>query len=58
MSVLVDTSVWSLALRRREASEHPAVQELRDLIDETRAHLIGEVRQEVLSGIREPPPQV
>ncbi len=49
MGVLVHTSVWSLALRRRNGPEHPVVQELRDLIDQTRAHLIGEVRQEILS---------
>lgn len=54
MSVLVDSSVWSLALRRRHFSEHPAVQELRTLIGETRAHLVGAIRQEILSGIREP----
>jgi predicted nucleic acid-binding protein len=54
MNVLVDTSVWSLALRRRHFSQDPAVRELRELIGETRAHLIGPVRQEVLSGIREP----
>lgn len=53
MSVLVDSSVWSLALRRRQFSEHPAVRELRELIGETRAHLVGAVRQEILSGIRE-----
>lgn len=53
MTVLVDTSVWSLALRRRDLSEAPAVLELRELIQESRAHLIGAVRQEVLSGIRE-----
>jgi predicted nucleic acid-binding protein len=54
MSVLVDTSVWSLAFRRRDPVSHPAVAELRGLIWETRACLIGPVRQELLSGIREP----
>jgi predicted nucleic acid-binding protein len=52
MTVLVDTSVWSLALRRR-APAHPAVGELRALIDEGRAAIIGPIRQEVLSGIRD-----
>jgi len=51
--VLVDTSVWSLALRRR-APAHPAVDELRRLIVAGRATLIGPIRQEVLSGIRDP----
>jgi predicted nucleic acid-binding protein len=53
MNVLVDTGVWSLALRRRHFSLDPAALELRELIREGRAHLIGPFRQEVLSGIRE-----
>ena len=53
MNVLVDTGVWSLALRRRKISQDPAALELRELIREGRAHLIGPIRQEVLSGIRE-----
>ena len=53
MSVLVDTSVWSLALRRREPAPDGAVGELSELIREARVHLIGPIRQEVLSGIRE-----
>ena len=52
MKVLVDTSVWSLALRRRVRREDPAVQELRSLIDEGRVAMIGPIRQELLSGIR------
>ncbi len=52
MNVLVDTSVWSLALRRRQPEETPPVRELRELVLEGRAQIIGPVRQEVLSGIR------
>ena len=52
MKVLVDTSVWSLALRRRVRREDPTVQELRSLIDEGRVAMIGPIRQELLSGIR------
>ena len=54
MKVLVDTSVWSLALRRR-APGHPAVDELRSLIADGRAAIAGPIRQEVLSGVRERP---
>ena len=54
MKVLVDTSVWSLALRRRAGAETPAVQELRSLVDEGRVAMIGPIRQELLSGIRTP----
>ena len=56
MTVLVDTSVWSLALRRRSRSLRAEEELLRDefaeLIREGRARMIGPVRQEVLSGIR------
>ncbi len=56
MTVLVDTPVWSLDLRRRarslSAEENQVRNELRELIREGRAQLIGLVRQEVLSGIR------
>ena len=52
MKVLIDTSVWSLAVRRR-APAHPAVDELRRLIGQGRAAIVGPIRQEVLSGIRE-----
>lgn len=50
----MDTSVWSLALRRRRRAASVEVDELRELIREVRAAIIGPVRQEILSGIREP----
>lgn len=50
MKVLVDTSVWSLALRRR-APNHPVVDELRRLVAAGRATIVGPIRQELLSGI-------
>ena len=54
MKVLVDTSVWSLALRRRATPvAQPAVEELRRLIASGRAAMVGPIRQELLSGIRE-----
>lgn len=52
MKVLVDTSVWSLALRRRAPAD-PSVEVLRRLLSAGRAALVGPIRQEVLSGIRE-----
>jgi predicted nucleic acid-binding protein len=52
MKILVDTSVWSLALRRKSAIDDPSVIELRGLIEELRVQMIGPVRQEILSGIR------
>jgi predicted nucleic acid-binding protein len=52
MKVLVDTSVWSVALRRQARAAVPEVDELRSLIDEGRVAMIGPIRQELLSGIR------
>jgi predicted nucleic acid-binding protein len=56
MNVLIDTSVWSLALRRKNESlstnERFLVAELSELIQEGRARMIGLVRQELLSGIK------
>jgi predicted nucleic acid-binding protein len=56
VNVLVDTSVWSLALRRKprelSAAEQPVVEELADLTREGRARIIGLIRQELLSGIK------
>ncbi len=56
MNTLVDTSVWSLALRRHPkdltAAEQSVVSELTELIREGRARIIGLIRQELLSGIR------
>ena len=52
MKVLVDTSVWSLALRRR-APVHESVDELKRLVAHGRVAMIGPIRQEVLSGLRD-----
>ncbi len=52
MKVIVDTSVWSLALRRSNDIENKYVEELEELIKEVRAQLVGPVRQELLSGIK------
>ena len=52
MNVLVDTSVWSLALRRSRPPSHPRAAELAELISEGRASILGLIRQELLSGIR------
>lgn len=52
MKILVDTCVWSLALRRDVPKPEHLVAELKELIRELRAQLIGPVRQELLSGIK------
>lgn len=53
MKVIVDTSVWSLALRRNNPDAHSeAVAELGKLIRDFRVAMIGPIRQELLSGVR------
>ena len=56
MNALVDTTIWSLALRRKRddlnVTEKSTVLELSDLIKEGRARIIGPIRQELLSGIK------
>lgn len=53
MNVIVDTSVWSLALRRRRSPSAAEALELAELIREGRAEVLGPVRQELLSGVPE-----
>jgi predicted nucleic acid-binding protein len=57
MLVLVDTPIWSLALRRKPPDlnqrERLLIQAFEELIRDGRAQLIGVVRQELLSGIRD-----
>jgi len=56
VNVLVDTSAWSLALRRASGNlsvtERAVVAELAALIEEGGAKIIGLIRQELLSGIK------
>ena len=53
MRVLVDTSVWSAALRRAKRTNSPQAAELRNLIADHRVEIMGPIRQELLSGIRD-----
>ena len=54
---LVDTPIWSLALRRRAVDLSPLerrlTQALQELVRQPNVQLLGATRQEVLSGIRE-----
>lgn len=56
--VLVDTTIWSLALRRDDArlsdAERKKKQTLYELVSYHNAQMIGPIRQEILSGIRHP----
>lgn len=54
MKVLVDTAIWSLALRRKTRPENDATRmELASLVEDGRVAMIGPIRQELLSGIKE-----
>lgn len=53
MRVLVDTSVWSLALRRETQVRHPEAEELKNLVAARAVEIIGPIRQELLSGVRD-----
>ncbi len=55
MKVLIDTPIWSLALRRKRSSGADAAvtSELASLVQDGRVAMIGPIRQELLSGIRE-----
>ena len=51
MRVIVDTSAWSMALRRSDPN--PEVTEIiTSLISESRVIMLGPIRQELLSGIK------
>jgi len=53
MKVLVDTSVWSIAMRRKAINdvERVAINKLQELIESLQVVIIGPIRQEILSGI-------
>ena len=52
MKVIVDTCIWSYALRHNNKKEDIHVKELQELINEVRVQIIGPIRQEILSGIK------
>ncbi len=49
-SVLVDTCIWSLALRGKSPRDISVSEELTRLIYTEKAKIIGPIRQEILSG--------
>jgi len=50
VKVLVDTPIWSYALRTSHKEYQKEIDQLTSLIKEQRALLIGPIRQELLSG--------
>jgi len=53
LKVIVDTCIWSLALRRSRKSPGIFVRELKNLILDHRVQMMGPIRQEILSGIHD-----
>ncbi|NJL71780.1 MAG: PIN domain-containing protein [Candidatus Competibacteraceae bacterium] len=55
MSLLVDTSVWSLSLRRKSLRDEDTavIQRLAKAIRDLDVVMIGPIRQEILSGIKD-----
>ena len=53
MRILVDTSIWSLALRKKDRTqdEEKTIEYFTDIIRELKLIIIGPIRQEILSGI-------
>ncbi len=55
MTVIVDTSIWSLALRRNAPDKNPEAEILRKLIEGgENIYLLGIILQEILQGVKEP----
>ena len=50
MKVLVDTPIWSYALRTPNEKYHKEIDQLKSLIRDQKALIIGPIRQEILSG--------
>jgi hypothetical protein len=56
LKVLVDTSVWSLALRKQGPADHPAVEKLAELLRSGEDVLLtGTILQEILQAFRAEP---
>ena len=54
MKVVIDTPVWSLVLRRKDPNVAMAA-ELASLVADGLVVMVGPIRQEILSGIKERP---
>jgi len=50
VKILIDTPIWSYALRTRKKEYQYEIEQLEALIKDQRALIIGPIRQEILSG--------
>ncbi len=53
MKVLIDTSIWSEALRRKDKRNSSITNSITNLIKNGQIVMIGPIRQEILSGIKD-----
>jgi len=53
VNVIVDTSIWSRILRHKGQTQEKYAERLMQLIEEGRVVMLGPIRQEILSGIKE-----
>ena len=53
MNVIIDTAIWSLALRRKKKLNYIEVFQLEKLIENYQTVMLGVIRQEILCGIKE-----
>ena len=51
--ILVDTCIWSEALRKSKSKNRGIVEKLTHVVSENQAAIIGAIRQELLSGVKE-----
>jgi len=51
--ILVDTCIWSEALRKKKSNRPDVIDKLTEIINTNQAHIIGPIRQELLSGVKE-----
>lgn len=52
--VLVDTNIWSTFFRRNKPEDQKLRSNLEMLMQENRISMIGPIRQEILTGIKDP----
>lgn len=52
MKVIIDSSIWSLSLRRQKHKKEIVSEKLMQIIEDGRIVMLGAIRQEILSGIK------
>ncbi len=52
MKVIIDSSIWSLSLRRQKHKKEIVSDKLMQIIEDGRIVMLGAIRQEILSGIK------